>query len=167
MPTFSMAVSDWSHPCWDMIHISAHTLATNPHRVRALVHHITSLFNVLPCPVCRTHALSMLRTLSRPLRTQSDVSVAMWQFHNSVNRRLGKPHFTWTQYTNRYQDMDPRRIVSVFRKRMLHTIALTRSVPSLANLPKIVNAFAEWAYPAARPPVRRVGSRKLAMAYAR
>jgi len=159
-----MAVTDWSNPCWDMIHVSAHKLATNPARVQALWSHIRALCNVLPCPICRMHAQSTIGTLSRPIRTQTDISVAMWQFHNSVNKKVGNPHFTWKQYVERYGSKDPGLTAVTFSKQMLHIVAMTRSSSTLSSMPEVVNSFASWVHQS-MPPRRKkhAGARRVTM----
>ena len=70
------------------------------------VGHLWSAFlqassQVLPCPACRTHFQTYLRTHrmipnQNPLQItgalmRNQIRVSLHQFHNDVNRRLGKP----------------------------------------------------------------------------
>jgi len=163
-----MGVQDWSHACWDIIHVSAHKLATNPDKVRVLLHHIRALLNVIPCPICRSHAQFTLGTLSRSITTQTDISIAMWQFHNSVNEKVGNKYFTWRQYVERYNDQDPRYIAFIFSKQMLHIVAMTQSSSILSDMPKVVNSFASWVHHNCSPAhTEKRKQRRVTMNYAK
>ena len=51
--------------------------------------------NCLPCPECTQHAIHFLtRVNGNTVKTKEDLILMLFDFHNSVNRRLGKAQFT-------------------------------------------------------------------------
>lgn len=55
--------------------------------------------NNLPCASCIPHGQEYIR-LNPP--EQESPSVWCWRYHNSVNRRLGKPEMEWNTYKEIY-----------------------------------------------------------------
>jgi len=59
---------------------------------------IQKICHNLPCPDCRYHATSYINGITpRDVSTKEDLKFVLFTFHNDVNRRLGKPIFTWDQ----------------------------------------------------------------------
>jgi hypothetical protein len=81
--------STWGAALWTFLHTAAATL-DNP---EALVQILTALPKTLPCPECRQHCEDYL-AFHPPDSTIRDVETAsryVFEFHNAVNVRLGKP----------------------------------------------------------------------------
>lgn len=65
--------------------------------------YLRQVFEALPCPDCRTHALSYFLQNPPPLDTSLSYQNWVWEFHNSVNARLGAPIYTYRQYQAHYE----------------------------------------------------------------
>jgi len=65
---------------------------------------------LLPCTVCREHFREVV--LAMPVETWLDNRKSLiswvWQVHNKVNERLGKPGVTEAEFYKRYQEMADR-----------------------------------------------------------
>lgn len=58
---------------------------------------LSSFFNSLPCPSCKSHAIKYMKENPPNLNSREDFQIWGWMFHNRVNLRLRKP-------TIRYED---------------------------------------------------------------
>jgi Erv1 / Alr family len=81
--------STWGSALWTYLHTAA-SAVDNPD---ALVQIIEALPKTLPCPECRQHSDDYL-SANPPAAAIRDVESAsryVFEFHNAVNLRLGKP----------------------------------------------------------------------------
>lgn len=62
------------------------------------------MIDTLPCGACIPHGQAYYR-MNSPER--ENCSLWMWKFHNSVNRRLGKPELDWESYDQMYLKENP------------------------------------------------------------
>lgn len=87
---------------WYSIHVKA-KLATNPVTKEDFVKEIDFHYHNFPCANCREHIQEYVDTHPlKPFYTLIDengIDVGLfkwsWYFHNTVNRRLGKPYLSW------------------------------------------------------------------------
>ena len=81
--------SVWGPALWTFLHTSAASLDSP----EAYVQLLRSLVLTLPCPECRQHVQDFLQ-LQPPEPAIHDAASAsryLFEFHNGVNSRLGKP----------------------------------------------------------------------------
>lgn len=81
--------SVWGPALWTILHTTAATL-DDPDAFVAL---LQTLPRVLPCPECRQHSVEFMQ-VSPPDTVIRDVESAsryVFDFHNAVSQRLGKP----------------------------------------------------------------------------
>lgn len=81
--------SVWGPALWTFLHTAA-AAVDNP---EALVQIIEALPKTLPCPECRQHAADYLKVNPAASAVRDIESASRWvfNFHNAVNGRLGKP----------------------------------------------------------------------------
>lgn len=85
-----MDPATWGPHVWKSIHaIAAHTDATN--NATAFKAYMTALADALPCSACQKHMKDYIATNPLPDTNCFEYTV---EFHNAVNKRLGKPDFT-------------------------------------------------------------------------
>ena len=90
----------WATPTWYFFH----TFAEKVHPI-FYRHNAAKCFNIiklicfnLPCADCRFHATRYIKHIKlRDVSTKEDLRFVLFTFHNDVNRRLGKPIFSWEQ----------------------------------------------------------------------
>jgi hypothetical protein len=58
----------------------------------------------LPCPECREHSLAYARTRPPDFSGSHAFQIWSWEFHNSVNARLGKPLMSAEEYNQHYAE---------------------------------------------------------------
>lgn len=96
----------WGPVAWRYIHVLAIRYPARPTRqdrcsaLGALIECVQRL----PCFECRAHADAYLRAAPPGLESSAQFQAWAWRFHNSVNARLGKPHFSAAEYVARYAD---------------------------------------------------------------
>jgi hypothetical protein len=69
--------------------------------------HVKQLCSNLPCPDCASHASQYLKKMPVPDTKEKFIQVLV-EFHNAVNRRLGKPLFSIKDVT-KYGTVDLTR----------------------------------------------------------
>jgi|SRR6056297_483022 len=96
------------HGIWLCIHRNA-IRATTKERISQFRDSFIDTIENLPCSNCKNHALEYLR--SHPMRENCHVLFYYftwtWEFHNAVNRRIGKREMHWQEAYDRYADGDP------------------------------------------------------------
>lgn len=96
----------WGPVAWRYIHELAIRYPAQPsarHQHQALGA-LLALVRRLPCYECRAHAGDYVRDNPPQLESGARFQTWAWRFHNFVNARLGKPHFTSEQYLARYRE---------------------------------------------------------------
>lgn len=90
--THSISTDTWGPTVWTLLHRLAEYCDSvrDEYTVPAVLAALTVL---LPCSVCREHLASMLATHGAP---HGNMTKYVFDLHNIVNRRLGKP--VWVSY---------------------------------------------------------------------
>ena len=110
---------DWGPSIWYFFHILAEKVqSTNFNIVRLELMNIIKLVSMnLPCPLCSTHAKSYLDKVNfSTILTKDDLKRMLLNFHNEVNKRLGKPEFTYSELTEKYSKGILNKIIPLFFK---------------------------------------------------
>jgi FAD-linked sulfhydryl oxidase len=86
----------WGPSAWLLLHCIAATYPANPTELvkRQYYTFILALGNVLPCPTCRSHYKRTLGELGfciGHLSNRDTLFKFVFDLHNAVNQRLGKP----------------------------------------------------------------------------
>jgi len=100
---------EWGNIYWGKLQARARRWAARPSPSQVLAEHrfLQSVFRRLPCAECRTHALAYYWDYY-PQLEGGRVAYTRWlfDFHNHVNKRLGKPHYPWATYVqNHWEEM--------------------------------------------------------------
>lgn len=157
-------ITDWSHPTWELFHVIAHNIVKSDADVQIALSLIKKLCYCLPCPICREHSMQKLAAQSVPITTPNALAVALWQFHNSVNRDLGKHYLSWANCIRIYREKDVTNVLRRFEKAYAHITALIGS-GNLQTRPILAaaNALVSWTHHVSgslRPQARRKNRKK-------
>jgi len=92
---------------WYMLHSMALNYPVNPTafaktKMKAFIEAIPFL---LPCLNCTEHAKEFMAkaNIQEALRGRKDLFTFFWNFHNLVNKRIGKPEMTFDEALNMYR----------------------------------------------------------------
>jgi hypothetical protein len=157
-------ITDWSHPTWDLFHVIAHKVVKTDAQVTVALGLIKRLCQNLPCPVCREHAKKKLSSQSLSITTPKALAVSLWQFHNSVNRDLGKHTFPWASCIKTYREKDITNVIGRFDKAYTHITAML-GIGNLQTRPMqaVVSTLVSWTHHvngSVRPEARRRNRKK-------
>ena len=105
------SIDEWGPPLWKFLHTAsfAYPDAPSAERQQAMLEFLQAVGRVLPCAKCRTHYGSHCKTCLLPDVVQSRDSLTHWlvDLHNEVNRRTGKPEWTYEQASAAYASHRP------------------------------------------------------------
>uniref|UniRef100_A0A6C0CS61 thiol oxidase n=1 Tax=viral metagenome TaxID=1070528 RepID=A0A6C0CS61_9ZZZZ len=95
---------EWGNACWYLFHTLAYKLKENQEKeIPVILDHILAICGNLPCPDCANHAIKTLKRLNRRAVNSKEMLVkTLFEFHNIVNRRIGKNQFTRKQHDEMY-----------------------------------------------------------------
>ena len=75
---------------------------------------IYNICDILPCPICKEHAVKYLISSNfRNIATKQELNLFMFNFHNSVNTRLGKKQ-SKLEELNKYNYINKNRLYHGF-----------------------------------------------------
>ena len=114
-----MRRSNWGRACWIAIHGLACCLPDTPENTAWLLASFRSIIAVLPCAECRAHARLLSSSQSHPVADMPSLKVALFQFHNVVNRRKRLPDFPWEMYVSVHAQGSIRAKLNSFLRNML------------------------------------------------
>jgi len=101
-----MTKKEWGHIIWYFFHTLAYKLKdTESTHANYLLEIFISICHTLPCPYCRTDAVDLLKKANTSIvKTKPDLIRFMWQFHNIVNKKLGKRYMTFEKHNVIYEN---------------------------------------------------------------
>lgn len=85
----------WGATTWKLLHVIVAKMKEEsvPYIKHIIIHIITIICNSLPCPNCRAHASQLLKNYKHydGLTTKELFKQWLFDFHNIVNHKIGKP----------------------------------------------------------------------------
>jgi|TARA_B110000285_G_scaffold233546_1_gene307671 hypothetical protein len=109
----------WGPSIWDLLHCLAEKIKNDSYSSLKtdIFFHIQSICNNLPCPSCSVHATQYLQKVDfSKLRTKEDFKMMLYNFHNVVNKRIGRPEYQFNELTMRYNNKDFYDVINSFFK---------------------------------------------------
>jgi hypothetical protein len=87
-----MGLKRWSAPTWRVMHYIAANCKDNKIELNKAKNIISHLATILPCVVCKSHAVSYLKSnkLHR-VKNKDNLIMFMFRFHNNVKKRTTYP----------------------------------------------------------------------------
>ena len=127
MSLYHMSKSVWGPPTWQLLHcmvIKAKDIMTLS-QINELKVIIERVVTNLPCPICSGHAIAYFKKNQyQRIHTLPVLRYFIFDFHNSVNKRLDKPLLSYEQHLVIYQQMNLelvlRNMLNVYQN-MNHT----------------------------------------------
>ena len=105
------SITVWGPSAWNYLHVLAFNYPLNPsaEERRSMYEFILAFARSIPCTKCRTHFIDLIRpnVQDGPRNTTFDskdtFSRITVEWHNEVNRRLGKPTRTYECVRKQYE----------------------------------------------------------------
>lgn len=82
----------WATPTWYFLHMLIEKIDANHYQNinKEYIDLMVNLFNNLPCPYCKTHAIAYTKKNNiYNMTTKAKMKQYMFHFHNDVNKRIG------------------------------------------------------------------------------
>lgn len=108
--------TEWGNACWFLFHTAAAKInENNIEMIRPLLDVILYVCRHLPCPVCSEHAINSFKLLRiEKINSKDKLIDCLLQFHNSVNSRTKKQHFTRAECDNKYNHLHLSRVFNIW-----------------------------------------------------
>lgn len=114
-PWYTMVAREvWGPITWTFLHtLAAKVKAESFPAMRGeLCELVRTTCQNIPCPLCQEHADAyMARVYWDKIITKNDLALMLWEFHNTVNKRLGAAEIPYEDCAERY---DMTRTSAVF-----------------------------------------------------
>jgi hypothetical protein len=108
----------WGEPTWFLLHTLAEKVKPEffPQIRESLLNVIFSICSCLPCPECAEHAKKYIMTTGklRQIRTQEELKMMLFEFHNYVNFRKKYPIFSVDELREKYARANTQNIIRNF-----------------------------------------------------
>lgn len=107
----------WGPPIWYFFHTIAHKIKESSYLSlkNDILMHIVQVCNNLPCPSCSKHASQYLESIDmKKINSKQDLKLMLFQFHNVVNKRLGKQEFSIIELDKKYENANFNKILATF-----------------------------------------------------
>ena len=97
----------WSIPTWMLFHGMAEKIDETFYKnnKKEVLNIIKIICDNLPCPYCRQNASKYLKINMRNIETKEDLKLFLYRFHNDVNKKLKKKHFS-ESILNKYKTIN-------------------------------------------------------------
>lgn len=97
----------WGPKLWEVMHTFSYAYPENPSVIekQSAKNFYSSIGNLIPCTHCSQHCLEY--TKRNPPQVQNKQSLINWvyNFHNEVNKRLGKPIYPKHELDSKYNEV--------------------------------------------------------------
>lgn len=138
----------WGEPTWLLFHTLAHKVNdTMFPQVRAeLLNTIYSICANLPCPDCAEHAKTYLSKInfSSAIKTKNDLKLALFIFHNEVNKRKGAPIFHYSELDSKYSNAVTINIIYNFMNSFEKKSKSIRMIANDTYRARVADSLKTW-----------------------
>lgn len=109
----------WGPAIWYLFHTMTEKVHIGSFKVirNDLISIIKKVCGNLPCPSCTMHAVQYLNKIDmNKIQSKDDLKQMLFIFHNDVNKRTGKPEYSYNDLNQKYPKGNLREIITVFFK---------------------------------------------------
>lgn len=136
----------WGNACWYLFHTLAFRL-NDKHKkeIPNILKHFSNLCSNLPCPTCASHATYLMKTLNKENVNNRDALINMLlEFHNKVNKNIGKPLFTRKQHDEMYKNANLKKILKNFHNVMKLNLGQTRAMVYTLSRRRCIDSICKY-----------------------
>lgn len=96
--------SNWGPNLWYLLHSLSSSYPDKPTKLTITKYKIfmRELIYVIPCPMCQKEYMLYIRRFPVKLGSNSEFNKWIFDFHNGVNKRLGKPTMSYEACLSKY-----------------------------------------------------------------
>ena len=140
-----MGIKRWSAPTWRVMHYIAANCKDNKielNKAKNIISHLTTL---LPCIVCKTHAMAYLKKNKiHRIKKKHDLIMFMFNFHNNVKKRTQYPLANkkiLLMYQNKCKQFISKQLSNCLFAINVDTIHLPRQMNLYISRSNIINDY--------------------------
>ena len=141
----------WGMPTWIFLHAFAEKVNGTFYskNVTQCLTMLNLVFKNLPCPYCSAHAVAYFRGIKpQTVRTKQQLVQVLYDFHNAVNRRVGKRPFKRVdlkRYKAIRMDIAVNGFMNAFNHRYDRTL-MAGHIPSAGTRRAAAATVLKWFY---------------------
>ena len=115
--------SIWGPIIWKMLHcisikIKDENFSTEKN---VLIKLVSDICNNLPCPMCRIHAMGMLKKYNiNSIKNKPEFIKFIWFIHNEVNKRLKQNIFEFENVNKTYEKENFKEVCTTYYNMMIN-----------------------------------------------
>jgi len=96
----------WAESYWQFLEFSAAT-ANTPKRRKAFQTIWNVFEDVIPCPTCSANFIAFKQkfNINKYNSSAEQLLRLVWELHNDVNKRNGKPSYQWNKLKAKYKSI--------------------------------------------------------------
>ena len=122
----------WGNNIWYLFHGIARKINENKFKQNKedIIFILKNICNTLPCPECSRDATALINKVKfDSINNKNDFELLIFNFHNSVNKKLNKPLFNFKEINNKYNNINIDALFNNFY--IIYT--------SNTNIPQLMN----------------------------
>jgi hypothetical protein len=122
----------WGNNIWYLFHGIARKINENKFKQNKedMIFILKNICNTLPCPECSRDATALINKVNFDyINNKNDFELLIFNFHNSVNKKLNKPLFDFKEINNKYNNINIDALFNNFY--IIYT--------SNTNIPQLMN----------------------------
>ena len=134
----------WGGITWVFLHTLSYKVHPEHYQQikTVLWDHIKQLCSNLPCPDCASHATHFLKRINTP-DTKEQLIRILFDFHNVVNRRIGKPVFPFQSF-EKYGTVNLSKAFYACKYVIQHQPYNPRLIMNKVNTQDRLTRFQQW-----------------------
>jgi len=112
-----MSKKEWGNAIWNLFHILSIKLKPeHTPEIPKIVEIITGICEIIPCPICQEHSVSILSKIKNKDIYQSQEALIkfVWRFHNIVNSTVKNPIFNYDSLLPQYSVLNTIMVIKTF-----------------------------------------------------
>jgi len=143
-----MKKQEWGNATWYFLHTISYKLKEeHSDKVQELFKLFYNVCINLPCQECAGHAKKQLdKAYKYKIKTKNDLVNIIWEFHNIVNKRLGKKYMTKDEFVELYSRANTYKIIKNFDDTMKKQIHGNRAMIYTMARKRAVNDVIDFVY---------------------
>jgi len=137
----------WGEPTWFLFHTLSYKIKDEKFDSfkNDLLNKINTICMNLPCPDCAAHATKYMNGINfGAIQTKEQLKRMLFQFHNEVNSKKGKPIFSYDDFDEKYSNAVTRRIIENFMHHFQDKHFSIRMIANDFHRTRLVTLLKEW-----------------------
>lgn len=136
----------WGNATWNMIHTLTYKLKDEyTNKANEFYEILYQICVNVPCPYCMEHARTTLSNVNKSrIKTKDDLIKVFFDFHNMVNSRLKKKNFIFTEFSDKYSNLNTVSTINQFIKVFSTSVKNDKAMAQNWSRRRTLNTFTSY-----------------------